>query len=153
MRIGGFNPLLTGPEDIDLLRRVLLEEEVAETKKTIALISMGGEGSTTDYAHHPQASRWAREDILEKTNAQRRMRLSAIDPLWKGRMLRIYLTSVVWNIQHRRLFTAANRAFTSLASLFYSGTDVFSKNLWRAVSKPYASITFEKGIQDARNAK
>jgi glycosyltransferase involved in cell wall biosynthesis len=153
MRIGGFNPLLTGPEDIDLLRRVLLEEEVAETPNLIAHVIMGGEGSTTDYVRHPQASRQAREGILDAPNAHRKMRSSSISPFWRGRMLRVYLTSMVWNMQHRRLFTAASRIFISLSSIITAGRDIFSKNFWQAVSQPYASITFEKGTQDARSAK
>lgn len=153
MRIGGFNPLLTGPEDIDLLRRFLLEEEVAETPNLIAHVIMGGLGSTTDYVHHPQASRWARENILDKPDVYRKMRTSAAGPFWKGRMLRIYLTSTLWNLQHHRLFTAASRALFSAAGLLSAGTDIFSKNFWQSVSRPYASLTFEKGIQDAHRAK
>ena len=153
MRIGGFNPLLTGPEDIDLLRRVLLEEELAETPNLIAYISMGGEGSTTDYAHHPQASRWARENILDAPNAHHRMRSSAVTPFWCGRMLRVYLTSLVWNLQRRRLFTAASRLFLSIVSALTTGVGLFAKDFWRAVSKPYASLTFEMGFQDIQKEK
>jgi glycosyltransferase involved in cell wall biosynthesis len=153
MRIGGFNPLLTGPEDIDLLRRVLLEEEIAETPNIIAHITMGGEGSTTDYDRHPQASRWARENILDAPNAYHRLHASAINPSWRGRILRVYLTSVVWNLQRRRLFTAANRLFLSISSILAAGTGMFSKDFWQSVSKPYASITFAEGIREAQNAK
>ena len=150
IRIGGFNPLLAGPEDIDLLRRVLLEEELVETPNMISHVIMGGEGSTTNYSRHPQASRMAREAILERSNTYEKMHSSAVDPSWRGRILRIYLTSIVWNLQHRRLFTAANRAFFSLASLLNSGKDIFTQKFWRSVSRPYASITFERGFQDTR---
>lgn len=150
MRIGGFNPLLTGPEDIDLLRRVLLEEEIAETPNIVAHITMGGEGSTTDYDRHPQASRWARENILDLSNVFQRMRSSAVNAFWRGRMLRIYLTSLVWNVQHRRLFTAASRMFHALASILLAGPHLTTKGFWQAVSQPYASVTFARGIEEAR---
>jgi glycosyltransferase involved in cell wall biosynthesis len=150
MRIGGFNPLLTGPEDIDLLRRILLQEEIAETLNIIAYVIMGGEGSTTDYVQHPHASRWARENILDASDAYHRMHLSAINLFWRGRMSRVYLTSAVWNLRHRRFFTAASRMFHSNASMLHAGTGVFSKDFWQAVSKPYASVTFEKGIREAQ---
>lgn len=153
MRIGGFNPLLTGPEDIDLLRRVLLDEDVAETPNLIAHVIMGMEGSTTDYVRHPQASRWSREGILDAPNAHRKMHSSPTNPFWHGRILRVYLTSIIWNMQHRRLFTAASRVFFSIASLLTAGKDIFTKNYWKAVSQPYASITFEKGVQEADFAK
>jgi hypothetical protein len=153
IRIGGFNPLLAGPEDIDLLRRILLEEAVVETSNLISHVIMGGEGSTTNYDRHPQASRLAREAILERSTAYEKMRSSAVDPSWRGRILRIYLTSIVWNLQHRRLFTAASRAFFSLASLLTSGKDIFTQKFWWSVSRPYASITFDRGFQDARYGK
>jgi hypothetical protein len=59
----------------------------------------------------------------------------------------------VWNIQHRRLFTAASRAYFSLASVLAAGQGIFSKKYWQAVSQPYASLTFERGIQEARREK
>lgn len=153
MRIGGFDPLLIGPEDIDLLRRILREEEIAETPNLIAHITMGGDGSTTDYDQHPRASRWARENSLDAPNAYQRMRLSAGDSFWRGRMLRVYLTSAVWNLSHRRFFTTANRLILSIYSILNAGTAVFSKDFWRAVLKPYASLTFAKGIKEAQKAK
>ena len=153
MRVGGFNPLLTGPEDIDLLRRILREEEIAETPNLVAYLTMGGEGSTTDYDRHPRASRWARENSLDAPNAYQRMRLSAVSAFWRGRMLRVYLTSAVWNLGRRRFFTTASRLFFSIYSILTTGTDVFSKDYWHAASKPYASLTFEKGIREAQKAK
>jgi glycosyltransferase involved in cell wall biosynthesis len=152
MHLGGFNPLLTGPEDIDLLRRILLEEELAETPNLIAHVIMGGEGSTTDYDHHPQASRWARENILDMSNVFRRMHSSAINPSWRGRMTRVYLTSAIWNLQQRSLFTATSRFFLSITSLLSAERGMFSRDFWRAVARPYSSGTFEAGIREAQKA-
>jgi len=152
MQIGGFNPLLAGPEDIDLLRRILLQHEVAETPNLIAQVIIGGEGSTTDYVHHPEASRWAREQILNASGVYTRMAISAVSPSWKGRMLRVYLTSIIWNLKQRRLFAALSRAYFSLMSLMQSGTSLLSKHFWAAVIKPYASLTFERGFQEAKEA-
>jgi glycosyltransferase involved in cell wall biosynthesis len=153
MRVGGFNPLLAGPEDIDLLRRLLLEGDVAETPHLISNVIMGGEGSTTDYDRHPQASRLAREGILDAPGVHAKMQSTAVDAFWQGRMLRVYLTSLMWNFQHRRLFTAASRGVFSFVSLFHTGTRLFSRDFWRAVFQPYASSTFERGFQDARRAQ
>jgi glycosyltransferase involved in cell wall biosynthesis len=153
LRIGGFSPLLTGPEDIDLLRRVLLEEEAAETPHLVAHVIMGGEGSTTNYDLHPQASRRAREDILDAPGAYGRMQASAGTPFWRGRMARIYLTSVVWNIAQRRFFTALGRILLAIRSLFSARAGLFRRDFWHAVLRPYASVTFEQGIREARKAK
>jgi glycosyltransferase involved in cell wall biosynthesis len=153
MRIGGFNPLLTGPEDIDLLRRVLLEDEAAETPHLVAHVIMGGIGSTTDYEQHPQSSRWARENILKAPHVHSRMRSSAVNPFWRGKMTRIYLTSMMWNVEHQHILTAASRMFLSISSALTAGRGLLAKDYWRAVFKPYASLTFEKGIQEAQKAK
>ena len=150
MRVSGFNPLLTGPEDIDLLRRILLEEDIAETPNLVAYVIMGGEGSTTDYDHHPQASRWARESILDSSNVFIRLCSSARDSFWRGRIVRVYLTSTIWNLQQKRLFTAFSRVFFSLITTLNSLTSLFSKDFWSAISKPYSSKTFEAGIREVK---
>lgn len=153
LKIGGFNPLLTGPEDIDLLRRVLLVDELAETQNLIATVIMGGVGSTTDYDQHPHASRLAREDILDASTSFQRMHASATNSFWVGRMLRIYLTSTVWNLKHLRLFHVLNRIFHVLLNLLLAGVNLFSKDFWLAVINSYQSITFERGFQEARMVK
>lgn len=153
MRIGGFNPLLSGPEDIDLLRRVLLEEEIAETPNIIAHITMGSGGSTTDYRHHPQASRWAREGILDAPQTFPRLRSSVTNASWRGRMSRVYLTSSVWNLEKRRGFTALSRLVYSIAALLTAGTDLLKKDFWISIARPYASTTFEHGMQETQKGK
>lgn len=150
MRVGGFNPLLKGPEDIDLLRRILLEEELAQTPNLIAHVIMGTEGSTTNYIRHPHASRWAREIILNRPGTLTRMKSSASNPFWKGRLLRVYLTSVIWNLGHRQFFTALSRMSYSVAGLLNAGTSLFAKDFWRAIRYRYESVTFEKGRKAVR---
>lgn len=153
MRIGGFNPLLAGPEDIDLLRRLLLEEEIAETPNLVAHVIMAGEGSTTNQARHPQSSRWAREAILEATGAYSRMSSSAVNSFWRGRISRVYLTSSMWNLQHWRPFTAMGRMLIFILATLHGGTSLFKKEFWQAVIHPYASVTFEKGHQETKRRK
>jgi glycosyltransferase involved in cell wall biosynthesis len=153
LKVGGFNPLLSGPEDIDLLRRILRTEDICETPNLVAYVVMGVEGSTTDYVQHPQASRWAREILLDSSNVHDRMRSSAVNSFWRGRMLRVYLTSAIWNLAHRRFFSAASRIFSSIISTLQSRTSILTKDFWLAVSKPYASTTFENGIQQSRTEK
>jgi hypothetical protein len=59
----------------------------------------------------------------------------------------------VWNMQHRRYMTAVSRLFFSLISFLLVGTSIFSRDFREAVRKPYASLTFEKGLQEARRVK
>lgn len=147
--VGGFNPLLCGPEDIDLLRRIALVGEVAETPNLIAYIVRGEQGSTTDYRNHPQARRWAREIILNSPGVLNRLRLSAHTPAWQGRIARIYLTSMIWNIQQGRFLTSLSRLLFGLAGIATTGGGCFISDYWRAFSRPYASETFERGAAAA----
>ena len=142
--VGGFNPRITGPEDIDLLRRVMRVAEAAETPNVIAHIVRDDAATSTDYDRHPAQSRWAREDILDFPGVFSRMRDSADRPFWHGRILRAYLTSMVWNLQHGRPLTALSRAFFSLLTLVFSGLHLFSPDYFRAVSGPYQSFTFRQ---------
>jgi glycosyltransferase involved in cell wall biosynthesis len=148
--VGGFNPLLTGPEDIDLLRRITLRYDLAELQSVVASLKMGREGSTTDYDNHPERSRWAREMILASTGVFKRMRASATSSFWHGRIVRAYLTSVFWNVRHRRLFTAVSRTGHTFYATILAGLHFFSSRFWQAVLKPYRSQTFARGLREKR---
>lgn len=148
--IGGFNPLISGPEDIDLLRRILLQGDITETEKLVACIAMGKDGTTTDYHRHAEMSRWSRERIIDLPGTFGRFRASAGSSYLHGRVLRVYLTSVVWNLQHRHLFTAASRAIFGLTALALTGRHLFAASYWRALAKPYENRTFIMGFQETR---
>jgi hypothetical protein len=149
--LSGFHPLLAGPEDIDLLRRVALQYEIASTDHIVANILFGADGSTTDWKRHTIQRRWAREAILGEPGAFSRLnsslrQLPPSDISWHGQIARIYLTSMVWNLQRRRLWSAASRAAHATAAVAYSGSSVFSSAFWRALSRPYPNLTFTRGL-------
>lgn len=150
--VGGFNPHISGPEDIDLLRRIAFRHELAGTDEVVAYIVRGEAGSTTDYISHPEQSRWAREDILDSPGVLSRMQRSANNSYWRGRIVRTYLTSVIWNIRHERYLTAVSRSFFSLFGLLAAGSSIFSNDFRRAIAKPYTSETFLRGLQETSNA-
>jgi glycosyltransferase involved in cell wall biosynthesis len=146
-RLGGFSPLISGPEDIDLFRRVCLHGEIAETPNLIANIERGDEESTTNYVKHPELSRWAREKILDDVGAFVRMKNGARSGFWSGKMLRIYITSAVWNLRRKRIFTALSRSLNGLKVILFSKSTVLTGEFWRAFLRPYQSPTFERGFR------
>jgi glycosyltransferase involved in cell wall biosynthesis len=148
-RVGGFNPLISGPEDIDLLRRVALVGDLAEVHCLIAYVVRGEWNSTTNYTDHAKASQFARERILDSTGVLPRLLASAKMPFLHGRILRLYLTSSVWNMRRRRLFKAMSRISFCIAGLACSGGHFFSPDYWRAVMRPYSSETFRRGYSEA----
>lgn len=144
---GGFNPHISGPEDIDLLRRIALKSDISGIPTVVAYVVRGKEGTTTDYDSHPEKSRWAREQILDESDVFSRMLASANSNYWRGRMLRIYFTSIIWNLRQKRLAMAVSRLAFGLAVILLSHFRVFSVHFWNAFLKPYQSLTFARGFE------
>ena len=143
--VGGFNTLINGPEDIDLLRRLALTERVARTEEIVACISWGREGSTTDWARHSQQSRWAKELILQQAETFQRLRLLAQGPQWHGGLVRIYLASAMWNLQHKRLFSALARGAGARSAERRRRHPVF-EGIYRSIFATYQGEAFLAGF-------
>lgn len=151
-QLGGFSPLITGPEDIDLLRRICLHADVAETPHLIAHIERGDLGSTTDYAQHTEMSRQAREAILNTTGVFQRMKAGASTSDWFGKFLRIYVTSLVWNLRQKQIALVFSRLMFSVTILMIAHIRIISKRFWKSFLTSYQSPTFARGFErSARN--
>lgn len=147
--LGGFHPLIPGGEDVDLLRRAALRGDVAELSELVAYVEMGTADSTTHYDRAASLTRWAREAILNETDVFTRLCGSAPTPAWQGRIVRIYLTSVLWNLKAKRGGTAVNRLLHALRAILVANTAVGHAQFWRAVGRAYESETFLKGFEAA----
>jgi glycosyltransferase involved in cell wall biosynthesis len=141
---GGFHPALLVTQTDTLCRQVLLHGNFAETMVPVACILRGsGWQTTTDYAHAEQYARVGRELNLCDRGVFSRMRASASSSFWHGRIVRMYLSSTVWNLRCRRGLTAASRAAFGLASFVLTGTGLLSRGFWRGViSKPESNAVF-----------
>jgi glycosyltransferase involved in cell wall biosynthesis len=147
--IGGFTPLVFATQDVDLARRIALRCPVAGTEALVACIGMGAQGSSTDTKRAPEYSRWAREKILSEPNVFSRLRTSSTAPRWDGRITRIYATSVIWNLRHKRLFTALSRGAYAAASLLLAGRSLLVGEYWSSVARNYESESFARGWEEA----
>ncbi len=146
--IGGFNPVVPGIEDIDLARRLTLHGDVASTPTVVVFVEIGEEGSTTDRTGAHILGQAAREYVFEDTRTWQRLWSSADNAYWRGRIMRAYLTSVVWNSRQRRYTTVFSRITRATLSLLRSGGDMFHKEYWRAVSQPHQGKAFARGIEE-----
>lgn len=148
-RVGGFHPLIPGAEDIDLARRMALRFDFNGTQELVAGVEMGITGSTTNRGQARIEARQAREQILGEPGVYKRLRQSAGNDFWRGRIVRLYLTSSYWNLSHGKFFTAVSRILHGLSailsSFFFS---FFTRNFWRAVRGPYESETFARGFSE-----
>lgn len=143
----GFLPGLSSTQDVDLCRKAALLGDFAETDAVVACVGMGEKNSTTDRTKHLGFARWARDQILNSPGVFSRMQASASTGALAGRMVRIFLTSAMWNLQHRKPLTALSRGGYGMASLVFGLPYFFSPQFWGAIRKPYASPTFAKGFE------
>lgn len=129
--IGGFSPFITGTEDEDLCRRAAYHGEFANTPQVTACLFRGRTWNTsTNYLRAPEDVKNSRDLILSKPGAFQRYRKSTKSSYWRGRMLRVYLSTVSWNLRKKRLFTVLSRMFYSMAVLLTSLPYIFSKEYW-----------------------
>lgn len=144
--VGGFNNLLICGQDVDLCRWIALRSDFAWTPTTVVSIQIGREGSYNNHqiflSSQPRI-RGARENILNQAGAFSRFLSSARTSYWYGRILRLYATSVLWNLQHRKLFVAMSRSLYLLSFFALSGRHLFSKPYWKAVSHSHESHTYK----------
>ncbi len=143
-QVGGFHPALLVTQDITLCRQVVLRGDLAETPTSVACLTRGaGWRTTTDYARGVEYYRLGREINLSEPGVFSRMRASAQSSFWHGRIVRIYLASMAWNLRRKRMLTAANRALFGAASVGLAGFRGLSKDFWRGiVSKPVSNTSF-----------
>jgi glycosyltransferase involved in cell wall biosynthesis len=148
-QISGFTPSLSATEDIDLCRRIALNGEFDFTEKIVACVEMGHESSTTNYTQAEVATRDSRERILDQPGVFNRLRDSARTNSMAGRMVRIYLTSAVWNLRNQNFEQSIRRLGFALLSFLYSGKSIFQAGYWQAIGNPYTSDTFLRGFREA----
>lgn len=132
--MGGFSPFICGTEDEDLCRRTALHGEFANTPDIVACLYRGQVWSTsTNYLRGPEDTKYSRDLILSKPNVFRRLLSSANSSYWRGRILRVYFSTIAWNLKKKRLFTVLSRMLYSLAAMGMSLRHVFSVEYWQGV--------------------
>ena len=148
-KVGGFHPLIPGAEDIDIARLIALSEEMRGTQILVSCIGMGEFNSTTNYQQALLDARRARERLLSTPGAFSRMLTSTYNSsYWHGRILRAYLTSAVWNLQHRRPLTTASRLLYAILAFMRSFRHLFSFPFWQAITHRHQGRAFLRGFQD-----
>jgi glycosyltransferase involved in cell wall biosynthesis len=132
--IGGFSPFICGTEDEDLCRRTAYHGEFANTPEIVACLYRGQIWSTsTNYQRGPEDTKYSRDLILSKPNVFRRLFSSAHSSYWHGRILRVYFSTIAWNMKKKRFFTALSRLLYSLAAIAMSLRHVFTAEYWQGV--------------------
>jgi len=144
-QIGGFNPLIPGIEDVDLARRMSLYFDFYCTTDMVAGVGLGAERSTTNQTRARLDGREARELILDKSGVERRLWHSANNGYWRGRIVRLFLTSAAWNLAHGKFFTAMSRTLYGTAALLKAILgSFFNQDFWKAIMSSHESEAFAR---------
>jgi hypothetical protein len=138
----GFDTSLHISEDKDLLARLCLREAVAGTDTPVAGILRGTWESTTDYGVLVAETQRSREALFAQPGAWARMRASAGTPYWRGKLLRAYAISAVWNARHRQPARALQRAGIAGLCALLAGPDLLRPTYWRAVLRGHLTPGF-----------
>ncbi len=140
--VGGFKIHIMGTEDLDLCRRIALKGDFANISEMVACLFRGETWSTsTNYLRAPEDTKLSRNELLSEPGAFKRMVSSAHTSYWYGRILRVYLSTISWNLRQRRLFSAVSRTFYAAFSLIAAGRHLFSADYWRAVRADHVPDT------------
>ena len=146
---GGFHPLLSVCEEVDLGRQVTRLGEVAHTPAVIACVlhGAGWVTSTNSYARSPEANRWSRDRALSAPGAFRRLLGSAGTPYWRGRILQAYLAAAHWNWKRGQYAASASRLAYGLLSLLVAGPSLLSGAYWQAVRDEHVPFSAGRVLQ------
>ena len=141
-KIGGFNPLISGTEDEDLCRRIASRNDFANTPDVVACLYRGRTWNTsTNYKRAPEDTKYSRNLIFSEPKTFQRLRSSVDSSYWSGRVLRVYLSTLVWNLRKKRFFTALSRLIYSSALLGLSIKYFFSRDYWAGLRADHVSET------------
>lgn len=131
-----------GFEDVHLSRQISLLYDMARAEKVVAAIRIGDVSSTTNYVTMFDQNRRSREKTIAAPQAFGRLvdsarSTSSHSDYWFGKVVYYYMASMKWQLQNRRLLTAASRAARMLAGFALAGPRLISSEFWRGVIRPH----------------
>jgi glycosyltransferase involved in cell wall biosynthesis len=138
---GGFDPSSPPSEDMDLLLRMGLIEDVCRVRRPVCAYSMGVEESATP--RHLCSVRLfeAYERLFDRPETLSRALASAASPHLGGKVLRHYLISLKKALRQRKARTLVRRLWDAGRFLARSRAQVLTTSYWRAAASPRAGAT------------
>lgn len=142
--VGGFRPIPPG-EDRELASRLALQADVRRVYAPVACYAADTASSTSQYNARQRAAYWeARDLILDEPNAFARLRASAYDGYWRGRMVRLYATSFLVNLKGKRFRCAASRAAHAFAASVSLKPLQNAGGFWRGLLRSHSTEAQER---------
>ncbi len=137
--VGGFDPAFVVTQDLDLLRRVALKHDLANTPADVACIQRGPKReSVTKYSIGWYFIALGRDRLLGEKDALSRLLDSAGNSArMRGFVLRNYIVATLFNVRQRAWSRAISRLLFGFFSFAKSLKYVFSIDYWYAVRQTY----------------
>lgn len=146
-KAGGFSPLILPAEETHLYRRLALAGEFAHTPGLLmSLLREAGWQTTTPYEKVVENLRISREAMLDAPGAWTRLYHSAQTPYWRGRNLKAYMASTLWNLKSRRWTTALSRSLYAAATFLAAGTSLIDQDFRQAIKDTQVSATADRAM-------
>jgi len=120
-------------EQKDFIRRLARTGAFESISLPVACVIQDHEKSTADWTFSKDHSLWSRDNILDEKGAFGRMLSSAKTAYWRGKMVRAYLTCVLWQIKKRNPIEAFSRGCCATVGAALSFWSLFSHDFWRAL--------------------
>ncbi len=149
-KVGCFDPKITGVEDRDLGRRLVMLGNIRHTHTFVAQIRIGIVGSTTNWSIIAEGDRASRENALNLKGSFPRLWDSAKTcswhgqvrrSYWHGRVCRSYFASMAWNLKQGNLLLSLSRG---LAGLAFMNWRIVSPDFWRGMRQIDVSASFRE---------
>jgi glycosyltransferase involved in cell wall biosynthesis len=146
--VGGFSPAILPSEETDLYRRIALTYDFASTPRILMnLLRQEGWQTTTPYETAVKNLRVSREGMLDAPAAWSRLRISATTPYWRGRNLKAYMASTLWNLRSRRWSTTFSRALYTGHTLLAAVPSMLNRDFWHALKDTQVPATVDRAME------
>jgi len=125
-QVGGLDYRFAICEDKDLVRRIALIGDLAHTAVPVLCALINRETSTSPYEKSLYYNQWSRDNVLTEKRSFARMLASAKTPFWRGRLIRVYLTGISWNLRKKNPGRVMRRMGEAVLSFLLSLPFIFS---------------------------
>jgi glycosyltransferase involved in cell wall biosynthesis len=134
MAVGGFDPAIIGTEDQDICRRLALVGDFGNVPAFTGCLFRGADWLTsTNYLRATADTRVSRDTVLSAPNVFARLRNSTQDAYWQGRMIKVFLSTVHYNIKMGRWLAALSRFYWGGVWFVSCGLHLLKSELWDGV--------------------
>jgi len=143
--VGGLSPFYIPSEEIYLWGKIALQGRFVNTQDTVVYISRGiGWSSSVSYSICPENNRKIRDRALNEDGVFKKLRDSADTSYWRGRIMRVYIATALWNWRQRRFFTFLSRTLWGSLWFFSSGRSLFTIDFWSGLKDTRPPCTVDR---------